>query len=55
MLGVYQDILDLRFEEVREAHTWHRDVRMFGVYDRPSNAFIGHFYLGTPPPLIPIF
>lgn len=47
MLSVYQDILDLRFEEVHNAHTWHTDVRMFGVYDRTSNSFMGHFYLGN--------
>lgn len=48
MLGVYQDILGLRFEELNDAHTWHRDVRMYAVYDRSTNAFMGQFYLGTP-------
>jgi Zn-dependent oligopeptidase len=47
MLDVYQDILGLRFSEINDAHTWHRDVRMFDVYDRSTNAFMGHFYLGT--------
>ncbi|ELR17536.1 peptidase family M3 protein [Acanthamoeba castellanii str. Neff] len=45
MLGVYQDILGLRFEELNDAHTWHRDVRMYAVYDRSTNAFMGQFYL----------
>ena len=49
MLGVYQDILGLRFEELNDAHTWHRDVRMYAVYDRSTNAFMGQFYLGTSP------
>ena len=48
MLGVYQDILGLRFEELNDAHTWHRDVRMYAVYDRSTNAFMGQFYLGIP-------
>lgn len=46
MLAVYQDILDLRFEEIKDGPSWHQDVRMFSVYDRPSNSFMGHFYLG---------
>ncbi len=48
MLGVYQDILGLRFKELNDAHTWHRDVRMYAVYDRSTNAFMGQFYLGIP-------
>lgn len=45
---MYQDILGLRFEELIDAHTWHRDVRMYAVYDRSTNAFMGQFYLGIP-------
>jgi len=45
MLEVYQDLFSLRFEEATDAPTWHPDVRMFDVYDRSSNAFMGQFYL----------
>lgn len=48
LLAMYQEILSLRFAEIAQPHVWHKDVRMFAVYDaRPSRAgrLVGHFYL----------
>jgi Zn-dependent oligopeptidase len=48
LLSMYQEILSLKFTEIAQPHVWHKDVRMFAVYDaRPSRAgrLVGHFYL----------
>eukprot|EP01122_Echinamoeba_exundans_P003129 TRINITY_DN1327_c0_g1_i4.p1 TRINITY_DN1327_c0_g1~~TRINITY_DN1327_c0_g1_i4.p1 ORF type:complete len:695 (-),score=120.32 TRINITY_DN1327_c0_g1_i4:47-2131(-) len=51
MLGIFQEILSLRFEEVAPslAHVWHPEVRQFSVFDLKSGAFVGHFYLDLHP------
>lgn len=49
MLGVYQDLLSLRFQEIAEPHVWHEDVRMFAVHDADTSDFLGHFYLDLHP------
>jgi thimet oligopeptidase len=48
LLAMYQELLSLRFVEVTQPHVWHKEVRMFAVYDaRPEKAgrLMGHFYL----------
>ncbi|GAB9463450.1 Peptidase m3 family, neutarl zinc metallopeptidase, zn-binding site [Globisporangium polare] len=48
LLSMYQEILSLKFAEIAQPHVWHKDVRMFAVYDaRPGRAgrLVGHFYL----------
>jgi len=49
LLDIYQRVLGLRFEEVKDVVVWHEDVRMFGVYDLETDAFMGHFYLDLHP------
>jgi len=50
-LAVYQELLSLRFAELPKdkRHVWHEDVKQFEVYDKESNAFMGHFYLDLHP------
>ncbi|RLN72097.1 hypothetical protein BBJ28_00021176, partial [Nothophytophthora sp. Chile5] len=48
LLAMYQELLSLKFVEISQPHVWHKDVRMFAVYDaRPQKAgrLVGHFYL----------
>ncbi|UNI13297.1 hypothetical protein JDV02_000054 [Purpureocillium takamizusanense] len=47
MMGVFQELFGLRIEEVTdkaEGDTWHRDVKMFAVWDVESTAFLGYLY-----------
>lgn len=46
MFKIYQDLLCLRFEEVKNPKVWHTDVRLFAVIDTRSDELVGHFYLG---------
>ncbi|KAI9912822.1 hypothetical protein PsorP6_006276 [Peronosclerospora sorghi] len=48
MLAMYQELLSLKFVEISQPHVWHKDVRMFAVYDARSGKaghLVGHFYL----------
>ncbi|RLN51133.1 hypothetical protein BBJ29_005623 [Phytophthora kernoviae] len=48
LLAMYQELLSLKFVEISQPHVWHKDVRMFAVYDaRPqkNGHLVGHFYL----------
>ncbi|KAE9191249.1 Thimet oligopeptidase [Phytophthora fragariae] len=48
LLSMYQELLSLKFVEISQPHVWHKDVRMFAVYDaRPGKVghLVGHFYL----------
>ena len=47
-LSVYQDVLGLRFNEVR-AKAWHPDVRVYEISDREDGRRIGWFYLDLYP------
>ncbi|CAI5722575.1 unnamed protein product [Hyaloperonospora brassicae] len=48
LLSMFQELLSLKFVEIAQPHVWHKDVRMFAVYDarlgRVGN-LVGHFYL----------
>ena len=45
MLGIYEEILSLKFVEIAEPPVWHESVRMFAVHDADTSEFMGHFYL----------
>lgn len=47
-LGVYEELLGLRFEAVEEK-AWHADVRAFVIRDGKTNARIGKFFLDLHP------
>ncbi|OAQ90091.1 thimet oligopeptidase [Purpureocillium lilacinum] len=47
MMGVFQELFGLKIEEVtdkEEGDTWHRDVKMFAVWDEESDSFLGYLY-----------
>ena len=46
---VYQLILGLHFEEVKDAKVWHEDVRLFAVYNASDKELVGHFWLDLYP------
>nr|XP_061800177.1 thimet oligopeptidase-like [Nerophis lumbriciformis] len=49
LLGIYQDLLGLRFSWVQAAPVWHRDVRVYAVHDADTCELMGHFYLDLHP------
>lgn len=45
VLGVYRQIMNLRFEKMNKPNVWHSTVCMYSVYDKDDNTLIGYFYL----------
>ncbi|MBI4056918.1 MAG: Zn-dependent oligopeptidase, partial [Elusimicrobia bacterium] len=45
MLGVYQDLLGVRFLSVGSPASWHPDVQLHEVRDAASDELMGHFYM----------
>lgn len=45
LLEIYQEILGLKFEEIKNAETWHPDVSMHNVHDASSGNLLGYFFL----------
>ncbi|XP_033636592.1 thimet oligopeptidase-like isoform X3 [Asterias rubens] len=45
LLEIYQELLGLKFEEIKKAEVWNDDVTMFSVTDKESGTFMGFFYL----------
>eukprot|EP00929_Paragymnodinium_shiwhaense_P111754 TRINITY_DN80040_c0_g1_i1.p1 TRINITY_DN80040_c0_g1~~TRINITY_DN80040_c0_g1_i1.p1 ORF type:complete len:716 (-),score=180.36 TRINITY_DN80040_c0_g1_i1:75-2222(-) len=48
-LGIYQELLNLKFVEIHNFDTWHPEVRLFVVHDASSGDRMGHFYLDLHP------
>jgi len=48
-LGIYQELLGLKFAEITSFDRWHEDVRLFVVSNEASGDCIGHFYLDLHP------
>ncbi|CAK0821989.1 unnamed protein product, partial [Prorocentrum cordatum] len=48
-LAIYQELLGLKFTELRQFDTWHPEVRLFVVHDTATGARQGHFYLDLHP------
>jgi len=49
LLDIYQNLLGLEYEEVKEAHVWHEDVTLYSVRDVDTRDIIGHFFLDLHP------
>ena len=49
LLDIYQTVLGLRFNQLKQKHVWHEDVLQYEVFDSETQAFMGHFYLDLHP------
>ncbi|XP_061656079.1 neurolysin, mitochondrial isoform X2 [Phyllopteryx taeniolatus] len=49
LLGIYRDLLGLRFSRVQAAPVWHRDVHVYAAHDAHTHEKMGHFYLDLHP------
>lgn len=48
ILNIYQDLLGVHFEPIKDAKAWHQDVQQFAVWEKDAkdgNGFIGYCYL----------
>ena len=48
ILEIYQNLLGVRFREVKDTQTWHPDVQMFAVWAadaKDESDFVGYCYL----------
>uniref|UniRef100_A0A3Q3E513 Neurolysin (metallopeptidase M3 family) n=1 Tax=Hippocampus comes TaxID=109280 RepID=A0A3Q3E513_HIPCM len=49
LLGIYRDLLGLRFSRVLAASVWHQDVRVYDAHDADTGEEMGRFYLDLHP------
>jgi Zn-dependent oligopeptidase len=49
VLRVYQTVLNLEFQEVKDGNTWYDDVREFRVIDKVNGELLGVFFLDLYP------
>jgi len=49
LLGLYENLLGLKYKKVDNAEVWHPDVTLYEVVDQKSDLVIGHFYLDLYP------
>jgi thimet oligopeptidase len=50
LLAIYQELLGLKFVEVKDPEVWHEEVRLFEVYNAGGGAdLVGMFYMDMHP------
>lgn len=49
LLDIYQELLNLKFAQVKDVEVWHPEVTLYSVVDRESSNLLGYFYLDLYP------
>lgn len=49
LFGIYQELLGLKFTEVKQAHVWHENVKLYSACDVETGEEVGHFYMDLHP------
>lgn len=49
LFGIYQELLGLTFTEVKQAHVWHENVKLYSACDAETGEEVGHFYMDLHP------
>ncbi|XP_075254198.1 thimet oligopeptidase-like [Convolutriloba macropyga] len=49
LLGIYQQLLHLEFQQISDGPTWHPEVELYQVTDADSGEIMGYFYLDLYP------
>lgn len=49
LLGIYQDLLGLRFHQIQNPHVWHENVKLYTILDSTTGEEKGRFYLDLHP------
>ncbi|KAG8182942.1 hypothetical protein JTE90_010571 [Oedothorax gibbosus] len=49
LLNIYQGLLGLKFNEIKEVELWHEDVKMYSVEDLSTGELLGYFFLDLHP------
>jgi len=49
LLGIYEELLGLKFTEIQNAEVWHQDVKLYKVEDSKSSKVKGFFFLDLYP------
>ncbi|KAF0980890.1 hypothetical protein FDP41_012678 [Naegleria fowleri] len=49
LLSIAQETFSLRFEEVKDTPVWYEDVKLYAVFDKETDAFLGQWYIDSFP------
>lgn len=49
VFAIYQTLLGVTFKEIKPAKAWHKDVRLFAIFDKKTKKRVAFFYLDLYP------